>query len=114
MSSPVALEPCSACGNGLSPLAQNCPACGHPDGPGRRASLRRQARNGRWLLATSVVVNVAITYFAYLGPIGLLAALAMMITLGFAVTSSRVAIIGGRIAIGLMILALLVGGPNLG
>ena len=61
-----------------------------------------------------MVVVVAITYFAYLGPIGLLATLTMLVTLGFAFTSPRVAIVGGRIAIGLMILALLIGGPNLG
>ena len=61
-----------------------------------------------------MVVVVAITYFAYLGPIGLLATLTMLVTLGFAFTSQRVAIVGGRIAIGLMILALFIGGPNLG
>ena len=93
---------------------RSCPAWGHPDGPGRRALIRRQARNCQWLLETSVVVVVAITYFAYLGPIGLLAALTMLVTLGFAFTSLRVAIVGGRIAIGLMILALFIGGPNLG
>jgi hypothetical protein len=107
-----ALQPCTACGNGLSPLARTCPQCGHP-GPGQIDVDGQRARNGRWLLAVGSLLALVFTYYGNLGlgPIGLGMCLVGLVALAQSFKRPRVAIIGGRVVLGIVVL-LLIGGAT--
>ena len=102
----VELIACPACEGQVSTLAVNCPQCGHP-GPASNQVHRLRVIRGRVLLAVAASLFILLSYVGSLHVIGLALALLTLVALAFSFRSDRVAVVGGRCILGLVLLMVL-------
>ena len=101
----IRLAACEACGNPVSTLARDCPACGHPAQAARDIE-RRKVITGRVLIGLFAVMWFLLTWTGAPG-LALIAIVVSGIVLALSFRRPRVAVYGGYAVLAVVALCIL-------